>query len=821
MLLYLAISFIFIHIFYEMKRVNKLVLLILFVLPFASPAQNITNRLTAWSAQNPVEKLYLHTDRDHYYPGQTLWFKGYFMSEFLPSANSTTVYVELLNNRHEVLLRNIFPVYFSTAIGQMELPDELSPGIYQLRAYSPVMLNQPGFTFNKKITIYGGEDKKVANKGSAGKKQLAFFPEGGNFIAGLENVVAFKSTDANGMPLPVEGEVKNSQGQVIATFKSVHDGMGTFSITPAQGEAYYATTGSSGEKYALPKQTADGIVLNVTNLPGRKRFSILTGGSSNVLKPAYMIGEMQNRVIFKQPLQSDKKEITGTIKTDNFYSGILHLTVFNKDDMPLAERITFIDNQEYALRATLLADTTDTGPRKRNHFTFSIQDTVIGNFSVSVTDADYEDAAARPLNIYSAFLLTSDIRGYVHDPAYYFTDGSDSVKNALELVMMTNGWTRFRWTDVSRSQLPRTLYKDPGYIKLAGKIYIDGSRKTLADKDVIMFTSPPGSSIERRGMPRLFQTDSAGHFEMDSVLFYDKMNLLFSEVRGKKNKFIQVKLDGDSLSRTYPVDLTPMPFYYSGKDTTMASRMILDYQRYVRGKEVVLENVIVKAKQKTPLEKLDEEYSSGLFSGNIYSRKLDLREENYGGNIFQYLQERIPGLKITGDPGNYKLHYRGGDITYYIYGDDSSESNVSLFLNEMPADVVSLETVPVNEIAYVKLIPSSVASAGGGTALVVYTKKGADLRMTVEAPTDIITYQGYTIVKEFYNPDYAKEPVDHKQDNRVTLMWNPDLFISGVNPRAALSFYNNDRTKRFKVVVEGVTTDGRMLMLEKVIEPDK
>ena len=812
-----------------MKKLTQLLLLILIAFPFCASAQHIEAKLTAWSTQNPTEKLYVHTDRESYYAGETIWLKGYFMSEFVPSVKSSSLYVELLNGRNDIVLKKVFPVYAGTAPGQLDLPDSLSSGAYQLRGYSLLMLNQPGFTFNKTVSIYGKENKEVRNSKMTAHKQLTFFPEGGNFITGVLNVVAFKSTDKNGNPLPVEGVIKNGKDEVISSFKSTHDGMGTFAMVPLENESYQVTIKGAVEKYSLPKQTREGVVFTVTSLPGRKEFKIVSAGNNDNFKPAYLIGQIQNHVIIKQSLVSDKKEITGSINTADFYSGILHLTVFNKDDMPLAERITFIDNKEYILDATLKSDTINTDKRKRNHFTIALQDTVVGNFSVSVTDADYASAGNRPVNIYSWFLMNSDIRGKVHNPGYYFNTAGDSVKNALELVMMTNGWTRFNWRELAQNKARQIVYQDPAYIKLRGNINIEGTKKPLANKEMIVFFSPFDSSTIIKGKSRLFETDSSGHFEIDSLFFYGKMKLLFSEVRGKKNKFINVTLDRDSLHQSYPVVLTPL----TSPDTNnvhIRNKMIFDYKDYVNARGIMLENVTVETKKKTPLEKLDEEYSSGLFSGNIYSRKLDVRDEVYGGNIFQYLQERILGLQVSGELGGYILNYRGGNLSYSLGGDEpggnkaepaADVSNVTLFLNEMQTSTVALESIPVSDIALVKLIPNSVTVPGGGAVLVVYTKKEADLTMLPDAPTDVVVYNGYTIIKEFYRPDYDTDPDNGNADNRITLSWNPDVFISGINPEIPLMFYNNDRTKRFKVVAEGITADGRMLMVEKIIEPGK
>lgn len=806
---------------------KSVITFILTLLWLYSLPQQIDKVLNNWSAINPVEKVYVQTDRDNYFAGQTIWMKGYFMSEFMPSIRNSTLYVELLNNVQEIVLREVFPVYAGISQGQLDLPDTLTSGVYQLRAYSPLMLNQPGFTFSKSVSISGIESKVSAKSKAPTKNRLDFFPEGGNFVTGIQNRVAFKSTDMFGTPIDVEGEVRNSKEELVVSFKSQHDGMGAFFITPLKGEVYHAIVKGSSREYDLPLQVENGISFQVTSHPDRKEFKIVCGTDKDVFRPAYLVGQIQNHVIFKQSLESNKEEMTGFIKTTDLYSGILHLTVFNKDDMPLAERITFVDNREYIIPADLKIDTLDTGKRKRNHFTIALSDTVIGNFSVSVTDADFENENERPVNIYASFLLNSDIRGYVHNPAWYFNNNSDSTHDALELVMMTNGWTRFTWTELATNKLPQVKYKDDGYIGLNGRVFLEGRRKPLADKDVIFFVSPYDSSSIIRGMSRIFHTDSAGYFKADSLFFYGKMKMLFSEVRGKKNNFINVVLDGDSLHRLYPVELQPWPVQKPINATTVADKMDLDYKQFMHERGIVLENVVVRAKQKTELEKLDEEYSSGFFSGNIFSRKLDLRKEIYGGNIFDYLRERIPGLQIAGEPGNYVLNYRGGDLTYYtdgaqVDGGDAqpttNNGNVTLFLNEMQTNVIALESLGLNEIALVKLFPTSVMAPGGGAVLAVYTKKEKDLTTPNYSPTDMLVYNGYSIVKEFHNPVYDRDSGNGQSDSRVTLGWFPDVSVSGVNPQIPVTFFNNDRTKRFKIVAEGITVDGQMLMLEKIVE---
>ena len=106
--------------------------------------------------------------------------------------------------------------------------------------------------------------------------------------------------------------------------------------------------------------------------------------------------------------------------------------------------------------------------------------------------------------------------------------------------------------------------------------------------------------------------------------------------------------------------------------------------------------------------------------------------------------------------------------------------------------------------------------------LAIYTKQQSDLTNSLTTSADIFQYKGYSIIKEFYSPDYTNDIVKEKaagQDKRITLCWQPDIIMDGTIKKVPVHFFNNDRTKSFKVVVEGITEEGKMVLIEKVIAP--
>jgi hypothetical protein len=249
---------------------------------------------------------------------------------------------------------------------------------------------------------------------------------------------------------------------------------------------------------------------------------------------------------------------------------------------------------------------------------------------------------------------------------------------------------------------------------------------------------------------------------------------------------------------------------------TLQSKLAMDYDAIAKANGLLLQGITVKVKKKSPIKELEEKYASGLFSG-FSEKTIDLvntNEANHYRNIFDYLQARVPGLWIENDGLDYRIYYRQSSSA-------SSMGNLTmtLYLDEMEADASIISTVPADQVAMVKIFNTFVGTAGNGAGgvLAVYTKKGSDLGSMLSSSTDMFRYKGYSLIKEFYSPDYKTDPNRAQPDNRITLEWIPDMFVNAVNPKVPLIFFNIDRSRSYKVIIEGMTWDGRMLFLEKII----
>jgi hypothetical protein len=206
---------------------------------------------------------------------------------------------------------------------------------------------------------------------------------------------------------------------------------------------------------------------------------------------------------------------------------------------------------------------------------------------------------------------------------------------------------------------------------------------------------------------------------------------------------------------------------------------------------------------------MDEEYTSGLFSGG--DGYTFITEDDpfalSSQTVLQYLQGKVAGLQISGQGAEMNMTWRGG--------------TPSVFYNEMQSDINMVQSISMSDVAMVKVFrPPFFGAPGGGSggAIAVYTKKGANLNKDIKG-LDFVNIPGYSRMKEFYSPDYSKYDDRHSHaDYRPTLYWNPFILTDKDSRRVLFTFYNNDVTKKFRVIIEGCNTEGKLTRIEKIFQ---
>jgi MG2 domain len=794
-------------------------------IPTDSIDSQIIQALNRFSQQYPQEKVYLQLDKDYYASGETIWFKAYVTLQNVPTTLSTNLYVELMDKQGNILKRDILPIQNGYANGSFVLSRDFKQGNYRIRAYTAWMLNfDQAFLFYKDISVFQPQLANSAETDELLKKDssisggnfspahyaVQFFPEGGDLVEGLSSIVAFKAINDTGLPIDVQGKIVDNMGATITPITSVHDGMGSFVLTPQPGKTYQAVFEQDNgviKSFALPPAKASGIVLHVMAVTNKARmyFSITRSEKDKKkYNSLILVGQMADVPVFLTRINFDEGLSGGIIPLDKLPSGIMQITVMDTLGVPLAERLAFVekhDNLEMNFNALQLK----LSPRGKNIFQLTTPDANNGNFSISVTDADQVKSFPYENNILSDLLLTSDIKGYVYHPGWYFRNDSLSTQSDLDLVMMTNGWRRFSWKKIMDDDYPPIHFpaENGGLVIKGQAMTMNGGKITMllkdkADSTTTLYTAP---------------VNNLGEFMISGLDFHDTAQVFLQGSAGQSNfvsqnihvsgSFTDNLVNAPLLDSLHPPIITDenqlLHFLNITQERNKVNQML--YNR-----TILLKEVTVTAQRETPQEKLDKEYTSGMFSGGD-AITFDLTKENIPyTSIFQYLQGRVAGLTITGDLTNPSISWRGGAP--------------ALYLNEMPVDVQTLSTLAVTDIAYIKVFrpPFMGGFNGGNGAIAIYTKKGGENSSSIQglARDEKV---GYTLVKQFYSPDYSvSNPNNDLPDERTTLYWNPNVIPDTATHTATVSFYNNDLTTRFHVVIEGMDADGRIGRIDTVLD---
>ena len=656
------------------------------------------------------------------------------MKGIFPADESKTFYVDWTDDNGNLVFRNVSPIVDATTNGQFDIPAGYSGKFIHVKAYTKWMLNfDSAFLYNKDIRILSKNTGSTASK-NVPIPTLQFFPEGGDAVAGVVNKIAFKANDQWGKPVKIKGIIQKQPGVTLDSIRVIHDGMGYFFITPKPGENFTAKwKDEKGAEYSspLPLVKPTGISLQVLVAKTKQQFIIHVADSVTAnLQTLHIIGTLNQQEIFKVSKDIVSGIAQATIPTQALPSGILTITVFDNQWNALAERITYINNEDYLFHAEMNVLHWGLNKRARNEIQVIVPDSLPANFSVAVTDAGIDADSSD--NIISHLLLTGDIKGQVYNPSYYFSNSSDSVNRHLDLVMLTHGWRRFKWEEVVKGKLPRINFpKDTSYLTLSGRLYGAQPSELRSAANIILIMNQKNV----KGKMLVLPVESNGTFNDPSFMLFDTAHIYYRLSKGL-----------DDVSVGFMENRLPSPRYntvanglfYNPADTTGSYRHFqlsdeaIALMKMYEGK--VLENVIIKSKIKSPLEILDEKYSSGLFAGGD-SYQFDLLNDPFAGSspdIFTYLQGKVAGLQIT-TGATPSLQWRGGAPQLYI--------------DEVPTDVSLVSSMSVSDVAYIKVFRPPFFAGSGNSAnggIVIYTRRGGDVNPTPGKGLANNTVMGYT-----------------------------------------------------------------------------
>jgi hypothetical protein len=640
---------------------------------------------------------------------------------------------------------------------------------------------------------------------------VQFFPEGGELISGIKSKVGFKAVKPDGLGADIKGTVTDNTGAVLATIESQHLGMGVFEFTPVAGKTYKAAiTFANGAQttYDLPTVKDNGMTLTINNTDPEKIAVTFSASdaffAANKNKPVAVLGQSGQVVCYAGQTSLATQSYSATIPKSKFPSGIVKFTIFSSTGDVLAERIVFVQrNDQLKLGLSTPKNTYLT----RDPVSFNVtaktaaNQPALANLSVTVIDdtkVPFNENAET--TILTNILLTSELKGYVEKPNYYFNNISDKTAADLDILMLTQGYRRILYKDILANKEPPVKFEPEDGIQISGSLRTNSGMPV--SNGIVNFY------IKNMRVSATVNSNKEGEFKIPKLFFPDSVKAVIN-ARGNYNGN-NMMIIVNNINPQAPVPNINAPDELANIDTSLNSYLQND-KKVSLNSHVIKEVVITQTKGIKKASHQDFPFLVGL--GGIPDHVVDGARLTGCPSVFDCLKNTVPGVTFD-------------DNKLYITRDYNQGKKVemAIYYDGAVVDFDRLATVDASTIDQVEVFNNDGLSGlnkmdNTNGVLVISSKKIEKKPLDKELLKELLTPQysavnltpkGYYMTREFYSPKYdATKTAAIGGDLRTTIYWNPKV-ITDKSGTAAFNFFNADGTGTYRAIIEGIDSEGNI-----------
>ena len=743
-------------------------------------------------------------------------------------------------------------------------------GDYSLTAYTLYMRNQgPDYFFKKPLTIWPYQESRRTQRNTSVRKvsdfDVSFFPEGGYLIDGYDCCVAFKALGDDGGSVEVAGVVKNDREEVVDTLRTLHGGMGCLRFTAHTGERYYAEctmAGGKTERFDLPASNNLACVLRV--LQTERDFTVMVQSGRPLPKGLRLLVHCRGNLCYFREWNDDLPSLI--FERDKLPGGVLQILLLDKAGNALSERLVFNRGEELATTDVQIGGTLE----QRTKVTLAVTATdpdggpAAGDFSIAVTDRAAVPSATSG-SIYSTLLLTSELRGTIETPDWYF-EGRDAARvAALDALLLTQGWRRYDVPELMKKEYVEPQYPLEVGQEITGRISKSGlwNRKKKLSRYEMRMIVPSLHYVTKCAV------DDTGAFALNGFDFPDSTLYVLrpAAVRGSMPE-ATVKVARDSFPEVGT--LPRVPAQEQKKPYIAQARYYIEQRGQTDMRNILIDTVYVThhkrlestrpehrlAARTWTAEQIKEsgagtilDFIARMPGMSVVGRQVSYRGYRPGFMVDGRLEETVGEMnpvrafRSTGMGRNHKTQTRlppipdpGGwiDFTGMNYSNTNSAQQSTGGNKRQIQYIDDFDNVP--DILYYPLeIVSRIDLIEGGNMVLwgvshwkqagiisITTKKGKELddatRTLPARDVEFVSPLGYQTPAEFYAPAYATEKARRSMvpDYRTTLYWNP-TFNFFFNGKATVEIYTSDAPADYDITIEGITQTGKIVRTVKII----
>ena len=765
-------------------------------------ARQVLGSIQTMEVMYPQQKVYLHLDKDEYVAGETIWFKSYLVNAttHLPDTMKANLYVDVINVQEQPVNVVLLSSENGFADGHIFLPDSLAEGNYLIRGYTTWMHNfDQELFFEKEIFVHNPIEENFINRRGLRQNRrfnrqierqmetmnFQVFPEGGNLVAGLENRVAFKATNALDKGFEASGTVVDNSGETVATFESLRDGLGVFAFTPQTGKSYRAHVefeNGAQKTVDLPEALQQGYVLKADVVNNEIRVQVKANfdpAAYNIAPDVFVLAQTRSRAYFMENARLTNGTFQTRIPLSTLPTGICQITIFDANSLPLAERLVFVNHDNMSPVSLVTRDLVlDNYKALEIDAQIQIEDGPdgSGSYSLTVIGSDQEIDAVTS-NIATYLFMTSDLEDPVQAPWNYLAQDTPEMQQALDLVMMTNGWRRFKWENILAGDFPELQYGRASGLTIAGKVTPTSSAHPTGEIEVQMTVNQDGRVV------RKVETDSDGNFVFPSLYYKDHFIAEFAIPR-------------DPVGRHMRIELVSRDFRDVEYTRSFGTRPLNVVSRGDNWQRVSQPDATVRVRRQ--IDRGDDP-SKIYGSADQVIHMQDLR--THYSTVFDLLRARLTGFMVV----NGQIMLRGPTSVRLssepMFMVDGVVTPRNVFLNLPPADLDRIEVLKGSAAAIY-----GVRGANG--AIIAYTKRG-DHQQPRTVDYMMIGFQSD---KEFA-PSDVRNQFYHQTNVNRTLFWEPN-FVPNEQGVANVVFQLNEEPRNIRIILEGIDNNGNISFKE-------
>ncbi len=760
--------------------------------------QKIASSLYDYARYYSPQKVYLHMDKSNYYAGEHIWFKAYLLDGITHYQDSLSepVYVELINPYRKAAQIIRLKIINGEGTGSFFLADTIPEGIYQVRAYTNWMKNfGPEFFFNKNLEIRNPKKefqitakearsnkknvKKLMNKTT--RYQIGFFPEGGRLIAGTKSKIAFKATEDFGAGIPVTGAVYDQNNKELVEFETAFEGMGYFTLRPLKNHRYYAMVkypDGSTKKVPLPEaeENAVGLMLyDSGNLITAKISSNKPPSNDRPANDFILIGQVRGKMYYAESKNLLDKDSTITMNANIFPSGVVQFTLFNNRLMAIAERLFFVNHNDFVrfdITADKLTDSVKLKIKPVN--SGAVSSTFSGSVTVTIPETNQPEILQH--NILTELLLTSDLPGNIPSPAYFINTAGPQVKEHADLLMLTNGWKRFVWADLTEKEYPKIRFTKEDGITVAGKITREFFEIPVKEASVKLYILTEYNDEYNT------ISDKNGRFSFDKLDYWDTLSVRIVARKPGGGKNVLILLNDASMEEVQE--------YYGDFFLTTTSKIDMKKYRQVQA-DIAKKEMIKRQKE------LDSIFSKSIYGTPDYVIWGDEIPEGCA-SIPDAIKGRVPGVNVAGN----SITIRGINTLL-------GNTDPLVVVDGVTTSLDALYSIPVEDVERIEILkgPSTAmyGSRGANGVIAIYTKHGTFMKKGEIS----FSMLGYHVVERYYSPSNKSltNNID-RQQLPVTVSWNPEIKIHPAEMIEITFPLMTIPRQGIRVEIEGITNQG-------------